>query len=280
MDKTTEALLATQAAADGANTAYLHAIEGDVKTASAAGLSNETIARLTGTTRNEIAAITRVYEAEPGDREPFVDVVMVPMLTRVSLLVAWLRGRSLNPQWEAELAKIDLDTISTQDLQAKLRRLNLPVELSFTLGRPRRDLGTTFDVHLHHIGYSDDRFAMIEVLLRWLAGANHLGQVWLSPIPQRGKAPAAAGGMFYYLVIGLLQQGVLFGKRLLWMRGTGTDVRLFRAVANLPPDLRWRVQPGVSGQRMDIADGSLGRVSKLGAGMTPGGCHIGVSLIK
>ncbi|HVV14375.1 MFS transporter [Amycolatopsis sp.] len=252
MDKTTEALLATQAAADGANTAYLHAIEGDVKTASAAGLSNETIARLTGTTRNEIAAITRVYEAEPGDREPFVDVVMVPVLTRVSLLVAWLRGRSLNPQWEAELAKIDLDTISTQDLQAKLRGLNVPVELSFTLGRPRRDLGKTFDVHLHHIGYSDDRFAMIEVLLRWLAGANHLGQVWLSPIPQRGKAPAAAGGMFYYLVIGLLQQGVLFGKRLLWMRGTGTDVRLFRAVANLPPDLRWRVQPGVSGQRMDI----------------------------
>ncbi|WP_345425319.1 LysM peptidoglycan-binding domain-containing protein, partial [Actinomycetospora chlora] len=148
-------------------------------------------------------------------------------------------------------AAVDV-TVAPDELAARLVALGEPRRAAQEIGNPRPAYGATWDMHLHHGDYSDPRYTRLADLLGWLRDAGHTGRVLLSPIPQRGRGLATAGGGFYYANTGELRQGITFGNAMLTMRGKFPDVRLFDAIRDLPDDLRWRALPGISGARIDI----------------------------
>ena len=141
--------------------------------------------------------------------------------------------------------------MSPDELTDRVAALRVPRRAAQEIGNPRPAYGATWDMHLHHGDYSDPRYTRLTDLLGWLRDAGHTGRVVLSPIPQRGRGLATAGGGFIRQH-GELRQGITFGNAMLTMRGKFPDVRLFDAIRALPDDLRWRALPGISGARIDI----------------------------
>ncbi|GLY69062.1 hypothetical protein Atai01_56810 [Amycolatopsis taiwanensis] len=256
-----------RARAQRENASYVEAITPHVVEAFKAGVSLERIVFLAGLTRLEVDEITRGYAPNPAYRTAFVDRVLLPVLRRVAIGVMAVTGRGdefaelvRGLDLRAEFAALDP---GRDDFPQQVNELltvlgiDLPIDDIRSVGGARLSFERVWDVHFHLWGYDvkiNDTVARLAKFLDALAASGHLGLIVVSPIPQRGVGSGPAGQAFYYLT-NLVKLVTLFDYQTLRMNGTLTDILLANAIAQLPPHLRWRVIPGISGQRVDDAVG-------------------------
>ncbi|GLY70830.1 TerC/Alx family metal homeostasis membrane protein [Amycolatopsis taiwanensis] len=232
-------------------TEYVDALRAPLLAASKLGVPNQKLAAVTALPVNTVSRITGRFEftRDADLYKPLVDGVLRPVLSRLS----WLGGRlpAARPEFGA------LDSRDLRKLGARLAKLDVSEDAISAFLAPLREFDDVVDVHHHPSDYSHARGTSIARVVRWQRdrrkpGQSWYGMVWFSSIPQSGRSLAAGGGTFYYMQPEPSRRGIVFGDRVLGMRGNFSDVRLFDARERLDADERWMVQPGISGHRMDI----------------------------